>query len=215
MTKAKLFWTPEELALLGTDTDRKIAAMLDAPEGSVKRQRKELGIPSFKVSKPAPDFSVADTLFGRVSDAGVVRITGLSYHLVNQRRRQLGIAAFEPPAPPPKPVKPPIVWEPECDALIGFAPDGLVAARFGKSVRAVVMRRGRLGRAKYEAGPVDTQQKIEGWLVRMGLSRGEAAASLGVTESALASDPVPRWLALAMLGLEALAAGGGKQDAEN
>lgn len=92
--------TPEVLAMLGKETDRKVSDMLGVSFGEVHRYRRALGIKSeFDISKRVhnhhrwTDEEVA--LLGTDTDLAIGRKIGLCFHAVFIKRKSLGIKAYK------------------------------------------------------------------------------------------------------------------------
>lgn len=95
-------WTPEEIALLGTMHDAEIARRMGLHRTTVSQRRRKLGIPAFaSPGAPVKHWTPErETLLGTMSDGDVVKrlnVPGLSRERVKQRRRRLGIPAFNAP----------------------------------------------------------------------------------------------------------------------
>jgi predicted transcriptional regulator len=93
-------FTPEEDALLGTATDREVAAKLDRDQKTIHARRKRLGIPAFVKRKPQ-DKAVfwtpaKDKLLGTAPDSVVARRLRCKPEAVYYRRKRLRIPAFHP-----------------------------------------------------------------------------------------------------------------------
>lgn len=87
---ARTHWTPQMDALLGTATDRAVAARLGLPPAAVTGRRTRLRIAAYGVVVwPARVLA----LLGTVPDARVAERMGVSQPLVTRKRNQLGIAA--------------------------------------------------------------------------------------------------------------------------
>ncbi|MFX1677037.1 hypothetical protein PWR63_33210 [Paraburkholderia sp. A2WS-5] len=97
-TKLTRTWTTQEIALLGTLSDARVAERIGGVSFStVQKKRRELGIPP---AAPAhlswPPEHIA--LLGVLDDAELARLTGRSTRAVNQKRNKLGIPAACRPA---------------------------------------------------------------------------------------------------------------------
>jgi hypothetical protein len=86
-------WTPENVALLGTMSDAKLAQKLKISLSRVQRKRCSLGI---KALRPAPGLTKPwfEELLGKISDRQLAKKTGLSYQNINQYRKRRGIPPF-------------------------------------------------------------------------------------------------------------------------
>lgn len=88
-------WSPEQISLLGTDTDRAIATKIGRSLGAVETKRADLGIPAHRQHRF--DWTPARLrLLGRMSDAALAGQLGCDYKTVFRERRRRGIAAFAP-----------------------------------------------------------------------------------------------------------------------
>lgn len=85
-------WTPARIALLGTDSDRRIAKRLGTSPGSVTFKRRVLRIPSFR---PRPKrirwTREMISLLGIVNDRDFARRFGITQDAVKQKRDELRI----------------------------------------------------------------------------------------------------------------------------
>ena len=147
-------WTAEMISVLGIDSDRKVAEELGLSHSVVGGMRRKLGIPPFGESwNPQPAVPVPWdrqdlALLGTATDREVADALGRLVHTVGNKRRSLGIPAFQAP-----PV--PIDWTQEMIALLGTAPDQEIATRFGISPSSVIKKRRRLRiEASMESRPV-------------------------------------------------------------
>src|SRR5690349_11116141 len=84
------WWTEEELALLGTDTDEVIARRLGRRFKQVRSKRQHLKIPSFGLTKRfwTPD---EDQLVGRMDDAELAAQLKRTVESVRKRRHEKGL----------------------------------------------------------------------------------------------------------------------------
>jgi hypothetical protein len=127
---ARRKWTDEEIALLGTDTDRAIARALGVPIKHVTNERVRRGISCLAERwKPGQI-----ELLGTAPDAELARKFGKSSSVVWRKREQLGIPVYHE--------KP---WTAEEIALIGTASDPEVARQIGRPPSCVQSKRDRLG----------------------------------------------------------------------
>lgn len=92
--------TPEVLAMLGKETDRKVAEFANVSDSEVHRYRKALGIKSeFDISKRVynphrwADDEVA--MLGTDTDIAIGRKIGLCHRAVFGKRKRLGIKAYK------------------------------------------------------------------------------------------------------------------------
>lgn len=88
-------WTAREIALLGTDSDEKIAAKLGVTKSSVFVRRKKLGVPAFGQSTAEKSHRWTKHQIGwlgKFSDNEIAQRIGVSSYTVSYKRRSLGIA---------------------------------------------------------------------------------------------------------------------------
>jgi hypothetical protein len=90
---ANPFWTPEFEALLGTESDQKIADHLGVPHGWVASRRRALEIPPANPRKYI-DWRKIDPLLGTASDAALASRFGVDEDSVRRRRLNLKIPPF-------------------------------------------------------------------------------------------------------------------------
>jgi hypothetical protein len=121
-------WTDEEIALLGTDTDRVIANSLGLPINVVKQKRQRLGIS--RLSQRWKEHEIA--LLGTAPDSELARKLGKSSSVIWRKREQLGIPTFLKR------------WTDEEIALIGTASDPEVARKLGRTAACVQSKREQL-----------------------------------------------------------------------
>jgi len=122
-------WTDEEIALLGTDTDRAIANVLGLPINVVKNKRDRLGIS--RLSQSWKEHEIV--LLGTAPDSQLARKLGKSSSAIRRKREQLGIPTFLKR------------WTDEEVALIGTASDPQVARKLGRTASCVQSKREQLG----------------------------------------------------------------------
>jgi hypothetical protein len=133
----KVKWTPEKIALLGTDTDKAIAKVLGAETISVTLKRRALKIPSHS-SVICPPAEIPQHLvdqFNVMSDGEIAALTGYSQATVSKHRRNMGIATTYTQGTLPE----------EANALLGKSIDSEIAKKYGVSVQCVNSRRRKLG----------------------------------------------------------------------
>jgi hypothetical protein len=123
-------WTDDEIALLGTDTDKAIATRLGIPRNVVKYKRERLGIA--RLREPWKPHEIA--LLGTASDAQVGRTLGKSAAVIRRKREALGVPTFALYS-----------WTDEELALLGTASDPEVARKLGKPAKIVQSKREQLG----------------------------------------------------------------------
>lgn len=145
-------WTDEMTALLGTAPDTEVAAELGVPARSVMYKRHLLGIPAYflaRARKRRSSFWTPDRIaqLGKLSDAELARLWGISKSAVHARRRILGI-----PASQPAPV--PLQWTERMRSALGRDTDPEVARQLGISVKAVRRERWRLGIPPFRPFPM-------------------------------------------------------------
>jgi hypothetical protein len=135
-------WTAERIALLGTDTDGKVAARLGLSTMAVQRRRFSLGIPPYAGSPflpPGHEWTRREIrLLGTLPDRKVAKILGLSDSTVMYKRQALRI-------PPYRRRLPPIRWTKKMLSLLGKVPDVEIARRYRISVARVRRKRYSLG----------------------------------------------------------------------
>lgn len=143
LRRPRVEWSPEMVALLGTDSDRLVAEMLGLGPDSVARKRLVLQIPPHY---PRPHERYRShlwsrrelALLGKHPDKAIAARVGLSTTSVVRKRQLLGI-------PPYRPVYPQTKWTPRMLAALGRMSDLEVSRRFGVSYRAVNSKRRELG----------------------------------------------------------------------
>lgn len=203
--RAPIEWTKDQIALLGTASDRAVAAELELDHRSVYRKRTMLGIPPFGPSKEVEGhrWSLAElALLGKRSDRHVARAVGVSHAAVAYKRDALGIAPF---APPPKRVK----WPRKLEAKLGRVTDALLVRRLKVDKNTVRRKREALGIAPVKRSLKVVRTKALGRLLRLtnqevrhhtGLSK-KLITKLRVEYGVPAPDSrnrrwTPRWLKL-------------------
>lgn len=149
-------WAEDEIALLGTMKDRDLAVTLGRPYGGVRRKRSQLGIPPFRIPKPAaPALSreereverrrkIAESRRGVPRPAHVVeavRSANLGKKASDETRRKLSEDRRRRGVRPPKAGRP---WTAEEDELLRTLPAGEVAKRTERSLSACYNRRHEL-----------------------------------------------------------------------
>jgi hypothetical protein len=122
-------WTAKEIALLGTDSDAKIAKILGLKVHAVVDQRRRLGI-----RRPVRHWTEAECkLLGTATDVEVARKTGRTEQSVRLKRDALGIPSLR------------TQWTEEELALIGTDTDRAIARKIGKTSVVVQKKRMQLG----------------------------------------------------------------------
>jgi len=146
-------WTDEEIALIGTDSDRAVANALGLSVNVVANKRVRLGIS--RLSQRWKQHEIA--LLGTAPDSQLARKLGKSSSAIWRKREQLGIPTFL------------IRWTDEEIALIGTASDPEVARKLGRTAACVQSKREQLGipafvvrwtRAELTLLGTDTDQNI-------------------------------------------------------
>ncbi len=95
----KFDWTPDCIAELGTMYDKDLAKKLGVVEETVRKKRRALGVPSFRLA--AAKRGAVDKLVGRLSDVEIAKRCNVSAALVRRRRLALGEATGESIEAPP------------------------------------------------------------------------------------------------------------------
>jgi hypothetical protein len=173
-------WTDSMDAMLGSATDREVAAELELPARSVTYRRNLLGIAPYQRRRtPASPFWTAARVarLGKLSDEALARRWAISVSAVHARRRILGIPAFGT-------VPVPVRWTSSMRARLGRASDARVAAELGLTTKAVRRERSRLGVPPGRPAPrkVVRTPALRRVLVR---SNREAMAELGIGHDTL------------------------------
>jgi DNA-binding CsgD family transcriptional regulator len=90
--ESAILWKQEDLALLGTMSDRAVAKELGISAGSVILKRQTLKIPPFKPpTRPLEWTEEMLALLGQVSDSQIAYLYGISEKTVGGKRMRLGI----------------------------------------------------------------------------------------------------------------------------
>jgi hypothetical protein len=119
-------WKEEELALIGTDSDKAVANALGLPVSVVKQKRDSLGISL--LARRWNEEQIA--LLGTAADRQLARTLRKSPSAIQRQREKLGIPAFDP--------KP---WTQAEIALIGTASDPEVGRKLGRAAACVQAKR--------------------------------------------------------------------------
>jgi len=90
------FWTAERDALLGTESDQKIADRLGLRRHQVSYRRNSLEIAPATPRKRI-DWTGIDPLLGQQADQSIVEQFGINHESVRRRRSKLKIASFQAP----------------------------------------------------------------------------------------------------------------------
>ncbi|MHB1035584.1 MAG: hypothetical protein ACYC0Y_13150 [Pirellulales bacterium] len=128
-------WTTEELRLLGTDTDRAVAAKIGRTPKAIGAKRHKLGMTE---PQSSPWTQKELRLVGTDTDRAVAAKIGRTAKAVTHKRDELGI-------PPVGGAIPYRDWTEEELRLLGTAPDKVVATKIGRTLNAVKLKRTRLG----------------------------------------------------------------------
>ena len=134
MRKKELDWETID-QLLGTKSDKKIAAMCKVSVSPIRDRRLVLGIRAYERGQERDWASIDPLLTSGISLKDVSLKFNIPSPTLNDRCRKLGIAR-------PKPE--PHCWE-EIDPLLGTMPDVELALKFGTSKSAIGVRRKLLG----------------------------------------------------------------------
>jgi hypothetical protein len=127
---ARRKWTEEELALIGTDSDKAVAQALGMPLNVVKQKRDKLGISL--LAQRWKEHEIA--LLGTAPDSELARTLGKPTSVIWRKREKLGIPAFV--------LKP---WAEAEIALLGTESDPEVGRRLGRPAHVIQAKRERLG----------------------------------------------------------------------
>lgn len=162
-------WTPERLALLGTATDREVAAQLGMKAHSVTKARSVREIPSHFPFKRWSEAEVE--MLGAEPDWIVAECLGVPIGKVRDARRLRRIPAWTP-------------WTEHFVQQLGRVSDGELAEQMGirkERVRAERIRRG--------VPRLSDQNPLEGHLEELGQAPdSEIAARYGVTMHSVAKE---------------------------
>lgn len=142
-------WTAAEIALLGTESDSRVAKKLGRTVGAVAWARREkAGIvrpPTVEHEVWARPESVA--LLGTMPDAALAELLCVSYDAVYRARVKRGIKGL-----PVGRRLDPDRWPPEAVALLGTMPDNKLAKQLGIVACAVSAARRRRGIKAFSKG---------------------------------------------------------------
>jgi hypothetical protein len=125
-------WTPQQDRLLGTDSDARIAKLLDRTVDAVRSRRCALGIPLHHRIGPKPWTAEEEKLLGRKPDDEIATLLGRGERGVQIHRQTLGIPAFVQVHRP---------WNAREDALLGTMPDRDLARKLGRPLQTIQIRR--------------------------------------------------------------------------
>ena len=86
MGRGRPSWPADQLALLGTDSDKRVAELLGRPIGTVVSMRRAKGIPALNEQRQRKWTKKELALLGTMRDADVARLTGRDSYSVHQAR---------------------------------------------------------------------------------------------------------------------------------
>lgn len=172
---ARIKWTPEMDALLGTMSDQDVADWFSVNQWNARGRRRELGITPFRPHRPhippvvwTPEM---DALLGTIKDRELAGQLGLPEGRVSDRRNLLRIPHVSEGR-----------WAPEMDALLGTMSDLDLAVKLDLSYDTVFERRKKEGIPAKGAHFKWTAEK-EAILYDTTLSIPDVAELLGCTYS--------------------------------
>ncbi|MPQ69249.1 hypothetical protein [Pseudomonas sp. MWU12-2323] len=124
------------VALLGTDTDRKIAATLDMPVDATTRERRRRKIPACAAAQNTPIVIPPELTaqLGKLSDGEIAKRLGVSQPTISKYRRDLKIECVVEFGSLPD----------EAFPLLGKELDSVIAKRYGVTRSCVSRRRNLL-----------------------------------------------------------------------
>lgn len=133
-------WTPEEVALLGTMSDEKVAHRVGLSVRTVFVERNARNIPPSQIhSKPVVDefwTSEMIALLGKEPEIEIAKKLGVGRYIVNMKRRMLGIPPYERLCDK---------WTPDVIELLGKMSDAKLGRLIGANRRTVKAKRESLG----------------------------------------------------------------------
>lgn len=184
-------WTKEEEALLGTQSDYRIAKRLGLTPYIVMCRRRKLSIDPWQAPRTREEMAQLkehyQALLGQVPDAEIVRQAGVSKLMVRQWRQQMNIA---PGGQAGAKVK---RWTSETEKLLGTMPDNKLAKQLDLPRGTVQSRRLALGIAPYakwvkgRPGRIAVDgQKVRARRLELGFSYDQASANNKSRKSHLA-----------------------------
>lgn len=136
------------ISQLGKHSDFHLAARFNKSPVEVRemRESRKIAQVSDSFQRQAIDWTATkDKLLGTMPDIAVARRLQTSKHVVNYRRKQLGLARYErPPLPEPAFIAHPHSWKAREDALLGTDHDNVIAARLGVTISQARNRRWKL-----------------------------------------------------------------------
>jgi hypothetical protein len=137
-------WTKRKVALLGTDSDRKIAERLETTPQVVTRQRTRMGIASFYRYRRISWTKTMVSLLGKTTDWEIAKKYGMKRESVARERRKRGI----PPCIDTRPV----ISTPALRPILSL-PARAIARRYRISTETVARLRRELGVPPLERWP--------------------------------------------------------------
>jgi hypothetical protein len=165
--RAQHAWSDEDIALLGTKSDKSVGEILGLPQHVVVYKRKSLGIEA-NVLEPWQDDEIR--LLGTTTDREVARTLGRSLSSVRTKRSRLRI---------PAPIS---SWTDEEIAMLGTDTDQEIGRRLGKHARTVRKKREALGIQAFLARWTEDQLHWLGrdtdWAIAQALGRSEGAVRI-------------------------------------
>jgi len=90
----RFFWTPEALALLGTDIDKNVAAKIGCNLHTIHQKRRELGIPSFNPHRGKTNWDEIIPHLGTMPDDEIARKFSVGIQNVRLHRLRAGIPSY-------------------------------------------------------------------------------------------------------------------------
>ena len=163
---AQHVWSDEDVALLGTKSDKSVGEILGLPQHVVVYKRKSLGIEA-SVLEPWPDDEIR--LLGTATDREVARTLGRSLSSVRTKRSRLRIPALTSS------------WTDEEIAVLGTDTDREIGRRLGKYPGTIQKKREALGIPPFLARWTDEQLHWLGrdsdWAIAQALGRSERAVA--------------------------------------
>jgi len=93
-------WTKQQIALLGKESDRKVAKRLGLAVPTVWRKRVQLGIRALTPKQHIEWTKTRSAVLGKLSDKGLAKRWGAKAETIARKRTELGIAPFVSTTPP-------------------------------------------------------------------------------------------------------------------
>jgi hypothetical protein len=139
-----LFWTPERIALLGTEIDKVIAVQLGITVSRVFRKREGLGITAktFAVNGKPSDYEWTPgklALLGKSSDKVISKMIDAPLTVVKRKRQELKIPQFNPASNAPAVIPQHLIDQ------FNILTDGQIAKLTGYSQPTISKHRRNLG----------------------------------------------------------------------